>query len=98
MKFKIEKKSSSKIKFKNQFREIEISKNQVQIDRGNDLNSPSHLTSIQENFICSNQGTFPISLVRSTRKFGKAKAIKNILICHWPSETFQFIRFKGYPF
>jgi hypothetical protein len=34
MKFKIEKKSSSKIKFENQFREIEISKNQEQIDRG----------------------------------------------------------------
>ena len=30
-------KSSSKIKFKNQFREIEILKNQVQIDRGCDV-------------------------------------------------------------
>ena len=30
---RLDKKSSSKIKFKNLFREIEISKNQVQIDR-----------------------------------------------------------------
>ena len=34
IKFEIDKKSSSKIKFKNQFCEIEILRNQVQIDRG----------------------------------------------------------------
>ena len=36
MKIKIDKKSCSKIKFKNQFREVEILKNQAQIDRGYD--------------------------------------------------------------
>ena len=38
IKFKIDKKSSSKIKFKNQFREIQILKTQVQIDRRKEEN------------------------------------------------------------
>ena len=51
-------------------------------------------TPIQENFIYKKQGPSPISLVRATRILSKAKTLKNNLICHWPLEIIQFIRFE----
>ena len=51
-------------------------------------------TPIQENFIYKKQGPSPISLVRATRIFSKAKTLKFFLICHWPSEIIPFIRFE----
>ena len=51
-------------------------------------------TPIQENFIYKKQGPSPISLVRATRIFSKAKTLKKNLICHWPSEIIPFIRFE----
>jgi hypothetical protein len=53
-----------------------------------------HTTPIQENFIYKKQGPSPISLVRATRIFSKAKTLKKNLIRHWPSEIFQFICFE----
>ena len=52
------------------------------------------ITPIQENSIYKKQGPSPISLVRATRIFSKAKTLKKILICHWPSEIIPFIRFE----
>ena len=54
----------------------------------------SRVTPIQESFLYKKQGPSPISLVRATRIFSKAKTLKKNLICHWPSEIFQFIRFE----
>ena len=51
-------------------------------------------TPIQENFIYKKQGPSPISLVRATRIFSKAKTLKKNLICHWPLEIIPFIRFE----
>ena len=41
-------------------------------------------TPTQNNFQYKKQGPSPISLVRATRIFSKAKTLKKKLICHWP--------------
>ena len=43
-------------------------------------------TPTQNNFQYKKQGPSPISLVRATRIFSKAKTMKKKLICHWTFE------------
>ena len=51
-------------------------------------------TLVQINFELKKQEPPPISLVRDTRIFSKAKRLKKKLICHWTLEIIQFIRFE----
>ena len=46
-------------------------------------------TPTQNNFQSKKQGPSPISLVRATRIFSKAKTMKKKMICHWTFEKIE---------
>ena len=65
IKFEIDKKSSSK------FREIEIFKNQVQIDKGNEINTIHILKAVSDVFQASGTQLFVISFFCLSKKIVK---------------------------
>ena len=52
-------------------------------------------TPTQNNFQYKKQGPSPISLVRATRIFSKAKTLKRKMICHWTFEKKEKEFFLG---